>query len=139
MFAHPSLVIFRQYGKEPIIYAGDLKSQVRTMTEATYGHFSSDRIGWIVHSIHLLGKTSRVESFLAFSKAPVLFDLLKPLCTQVNAAEEVPALASPFCCLLASPETKMLAIVVPISIANYSAPTFRDSFDALLLWNQMIY
>ena len=29
VFAHPSLVIFRQYGKEPIIYAGDLKSQVR--------------------------------------------------------------------------------------------------------------
>jgi hypothetical protein len=28
VFAHPSLVIFRQYGKEPIIYAGDLKSQV---------------------------------------------------------------------------------------------------------------
>ena len=31
VFAHPSLVIFRQYGKEPIIYAGDLKSQVRVL------------------------------------------------------------------------------------------------------------
>ena len=27
VFAHPSLVIFRQYGKEPIIYAGDLKNE----------------------------------------------------------------------------------------------------------------
>ncbi len=27
VFAHPSLVIFRQYGREAVIYAGDLKSQ----------------------------------------------------------------------------------------------------------------
>ncbi len=27
VFAHPSLVIFRQYGKEAVIYAGDLKSK----------------------------------------------------------------------------------------------------------------
>ena len=26
VFAHPSLVIFRHYGKEAVIYAGDLKS-----------------------------------------------------------------------------------------------------------------
>ena len=31
VFAHPSLVIFRQSGKEPIIYAGDHKSQVRVL------------------------------------------------------------------------------------------------------------
>ena len=27
VYAHPSLVIFRQYGKEPIIYAGDIKNK----------------------------------------------------------------------------------------------------------------